>query len=65
MVVLVVQTLICNVFMLVSRSSLLVADGIFWWLYHSFQQKVILMYFYVVLILRLCHSSILNNVFVY
>lgn len=51
--------------MLVTRSSLLVADRIFWWPYHSFQQQVILMYFCVSLILRFCHSSILNNVFVY
>lgn len=64
MVVLVVQTLICSAFMLVARSSLLVADGIFCWSYYSFQQQVILMYFCVVLILGLCYSSILNNVFV-
>lgn len=65
MVVLVVQTLICSAFMLVARSSLLVADGIFCWSYYSFQQQVILMYFCVVLILGLCYSSILNNVFVF
>lgn len=64
MVGFVVQTLICSVFMLVTRSSLLLAGGIFCWPYHSLQE-VIVMYFCVVLIVVLCHSSILKNVFVY
>lgn len=53
-----------SVLLLVDRISLLVTDGILQWSYYSFP-NVILMSSCVVLIFRLWHGRILNNISVY